>query len=108
MTIDDGFLVVGADSLVGGGLFRALKRRGRRALASTRRRESLDEGRVYLDFETDLPFTGLVQVNVPRPVSLNSGNPLWASRTWPLSMMSIVVVTGTPHTSSSGTVSTMC
>jgi hypothetical protein len=35
---------------------------------------------------TDLPFAGLVQVIVPRPVFLNSGNPLLASRCWSLEM----------------------
>lgn len=56
MTDEPGYLVVGGDSLVGGGLLRALERRGHRVLASTRRRETLDEKRVYLDFESDEPF----------------------------------------------------
>ena len=56
MTDKNGFLVVGGDSLVGGGLLRALKRRGHRALASTRRRDTLDGERVYLDFESETPF----------------------------------------------------
>jgi len=56
MTDKNGFLVVGGDSLVGGGLFRALKRRGHRVLASTRRRDTLDAQRVYLDFESETPF----------------------------------------------------
>src|SRR5262249_5894166 len=56
---------------------------------------------------TDLPFTGLVQVIVPRPVFLNSGNPRLASRSWTVKMKSIVVVTGTSQTWSSGMVSTM-
>jgi dTDP-4-dehydrorhamnose reductase len=54
--IGNGFLVVGGDSLVGGGLFRALQRRGDLALASTRRRDTLDAQRVYLDFESETPF----------------------------------------------------
>lgn len=51
-----GYLVVGGDSLVGGGLLRALERRGHRVLASTRRRDTVDEKRVYLDFESDELF----------------------------------------------------
>lgn len=56
MTGEHGYLVVGGDSLVGGGLLRALERRGHTALASTRRRDTLDTRRVYLDFESDEPF----------------------------------------------------
>ena len=50
-----GFLVVGGDSLVGGGLFRALERRGHVTFASTRRKDTLDARRVFLDFESDAP-----------------------------------------------------
>lgn len=46
------FLVVGGDSLVGGGLIRALKRRGYTFFSSTRRRETLNDSRIYLDFES--------------------------------------------------------
>lgn len=56
MSDNNGFLVVGADSLVGGGLFRALSSRGHRAMASTRRKDTLDAQRVFLDFESDAPF----------------------------------------------------
>lgn len=56
MTGQNGFLVVGGDSLVGGEVFRALLHRGHRVLASTRRRETLDARRIYLDFESDAPF----------------------------------------------------
>ena len=56
MTQETGYLVVGGDSLVGGGLLRALERRGRPVLASTRRRDTLAERRVYLDFESEEPF----------------------------------------------------
>lgn len=56
MTAKPGYLVVGGDSLVGGGLLRALERRGHRVLASTRRRDTVDEKRVHLDFESDEPF----------------------------------------------------
>jgi dTDP-4-dehydrorhamnose reductase len=52
----DGFLVVGGDSLVGGGVFQALARRGHSVLASTRRSGTLNSQRVYLDFESDVPF----------------------------------------------------
>jgi len=51
-----GFLVVGGDSLVGGGTTRALARRGYQVFASTRRRDTLESGRVYLDFEGDEAF----------------------------------------------------
>jgi len=49
----DAFLVVGGDSLVGGGLYRALERRGHAAFASTRRKDTLGGRRVFLDFESD-------------------------------------------------------
>jgi dTDP-4-dehydrorhamnose reductase len=49
-------LVVGGDSLVGGGLLRALERRGHAPYATTRRRDTLGDGRVYLDFESDETF----------------------------------------------------
>ncbi|HLI11526.1 MAG TPA: sugar nucleotide-binding protein [Alphaproteobacteria bacterium] len=52
----DGFLVVGGDSLVGGRTVLALERRGALVLASTRRRETVNARRVYLDFESDAPF----------------------------------------------------
>jgi dTDP-4-dehydrorhamnose reductase len=45
------FLVVGGDSLVGGGVLDALQRKGHRALASTRRRDTLNTDRILLDFE---------------------------------------------------------
>lgn len=50
------FLVVGGDSLVGGGLCRALERRGQRVLSSTRRRDTLAPARVHLDFENEESF----------------------------------------------------
>jgi dTDP-4-dehydrorhamnose reductase len=56
MTEKLGYLVVGGDSLVGGGLMRALERRGHKVLASTRRRDTLDAKRVHLDFESDESF----------------------------------------------------
>jgi dTDP-4-dehydrorhamnose reductase len=56
MSQERGYLVVGGDSLVGGGLFRALVRRGHRTLVSTRRCDTLDRQRVYLDFESEEPF----------------------------------------------------
>ena len=56
------YLVVGGDSLVGGELMRALSRRGHNSYASTRRRTSVSDRRVYLDFESDGAF------KVPRNV----------------------------------------
>ena len=53
---NDSYLVVGGDSLVGGELLRALVRRGHHTYASTRRRNSVDDRRVYLDFESEGVF----------------------------------------------------
>lgn len=50
------FLVVGGDSLVGSHTVSALKRRGHRVLASTRRAETVDAGRLLLDFENPERF----------------------------------------------------
>jgi dTDP-4-dehydrorhamnose reductase len=44
-------LVIGGDSLVGGGLLSALERRGLSSLQTTRRRETVGGRRVHLDFE---------------------------------------------------------
>lgn len=43
-------LVVGADSMVGSALIRALHQAGERVVGTTRRRETVDEARLYLDF----------------------------------------------------------
>jgi nucleoside-diphosphate-sugar epimerase len=51
-----GYLVIGGDSLVGGGTVAALGRRGARVLATTRRRATIDAGRVHLDFEDPATF----------------------------------------------------
>lgn len=51
-----GYLVVGGDSLVGGGTVAALARRGARVLATTRRRATVDDRRVHLDFEDPATF----------------------------------------------------
>ncbi len=56
MTNKNGYLVVGGDSLVGTGLFRALEKRGYLAFQTTRRRDQLDARRVYLDFESEDVF----------------------------------------------------
>lgn len=56
MTDEHAFLVVGGDSLVGGGTVGALERRGHPVFASTRRRDTLGPRRVFLDFESDEPF----------------------------------------------------
>ncbi len=50
------FLVVGGDSLVGAGLARALMARGHPTHATTRRRNTLDDRRLFLDFESDEAF----------------------------------------------------
>jgi dTDP-4-dehydrorhamnose reductase len=63
MTKNHGYLVVGGDSLVGGGLFRALECRSHAVLASTRRRDTLDKRRVYLDFGSEAPFRAPAGVN---------------------------------------------
>lgn len=55
MTDKSTFLVVGGDSLVGGGVMAALERRGHAAFASTRRRDTLGAKRIYLDFESGEP-----------------------------------------------------
>ena len=50
------YLVVGADSLVGGGVVRALEARGHTAFASTRRRATVSDRRIYLDYDDpDVP-----------------------------------------------------
>lgn len=56
MTDKNAFLVIGGDSLVGGGLFRRIARRGHRVVATTRRRDAVNFDRVYLDFECDAQF----------------------------------------------------
>lgn len=54
--VGKGYLVVGGDSLVGASTTAALKRRGARVLASTRRPASVSDERVLLDFESPQPF----------------------------------------------------
>ncbi len=56
MTNKNGYLVVGGDSLVGGGLIRALERRNLRAIVSTRRLDTVNDRRIHLDFESETPF----------------------------------------------------
>jgi dTDP-4-dehydrorhamnose reductase len=56
MSGSGGYLVIGGDSLVGGSLVRALRARGHRVIASTRRRETLGDDRVLLDFEDESTF----------------------------------------------------
>ena len=50
------FLVVGGDSLVGGGVVDALSRRGRLVYSSTRKTATLNAERLYLDFERYAEF----------------------------------------------------
>lgn len=63
MANENGFLVVGGDSLVGGGLYRALEKRGHQVFATTRKTEKLDSKHVYLDFESEEPFVPPVSVD---------------------------------------------
>jgi dTDP-4-dehydrorhamnose reductase len=49
--LEETFLVVGGDSLVGAGLCRSLQSRGRPAFSTTRRRATVGGSRVHLDFE---------------------------------------------------------
>jgi len=61
--MNDTYLVVGGDSLVGRGLVHALIQRGKNVYSSTRRRDSVNARRVYLDFERNDDF------ELPRDVS---------------------------------------
>ena len=63
MSNNKSFLVIGGDSLVGKGLLRSLLSRGHRTYSSTRRRDTVDTQRVYLDFESDEPFIVPVDVS---------------------------------------------
>lgn len=56
MTLHQKFLVVGGDSLVGNSVVQALQARGHVAFSTTRRQETVDETRVFLDFESQTPF----------------------------------------------------
>ena len=51
-----GFLVVGGDSLIGAGLFKALKRYGHIAFETSRRRDKLNTKCIYIDFEDEGTF----------------------------------------------------
>lgn len=51
MNTKNAFLVVGGDSLVGGGLLKALNKRGHIAYSSTRRRDTISERRIFIDFK---------------------------------------------------------
>lgn len=50
------YIVVGADSLVGGSLLKSLERRGHLAYGTTRRKEQVGPSRLFLDFEAEEPF----------------------------------------------------
>ena len=52
----DAYLVVGGDSLVGGGLLKALNERGHITYASTRRRDTVNERRIFIDFQNNGPL----------------------------------------------------
>jgi dTDP-4-dehydrorhamnose reductase len=62
MTGKNAVLVVGGDSLVGGGMVAALSRRGTPSYATTRRRDTVGAGRVYFDFESFDSFRAPVDV----------------------------------------------
>lgn len=47
-------LVVGADGLIGSALSEGLRRSGKSVLETSRRRETLSEGRIFLDMEEDI------------------------------------------------------
>lgn len=61
--MNDSYLVVGGDSLVGQRLVHALIQRGKIVFSTTRRRDSVNARRVYLDFESNVDF------EIPRDVS---------------------------------------
>ncbi|MEQ9144246.1 MAG: sugar nucleotide-binding protein [Parvibaculaceae bacterium] len=52
----DGYLVVGGDSLVGGGVLAALHEKGLPHASTTRRRETVGKKRVFLDFRDKATF----------------------------------------------------
>lgn len=56
MASGHGYLVIGGDSLVGKSLVRSLELRGHRVLSSTRRSDTLNKSRLYLDFQRDESF----------------------------------------------------
>lgn len=56
-------LVVGGDGLVGRGTVDALVARGTRVYATTRKRDTLEAGRVFLDFERPAPFHAPADAN---------------------------------------------
>jgi len=57
MNIDAAFLVVGGDSLVGGSVVNALRRRRHTVFETTRRIDTVGPFRVFLDFESEAPFS---------------------------------------------------
>lgn len=56
MSKDRAYLVVGGDSLVGGSLVSALRKRGHLVYETTRRVNTLDNYRLFLDFENEIDF----------------------------------------------------
>ena len=56
MTNKKSFLIVGGDSLVGGAIMRSLLMRNQFAYSTTRRLETVNDQRIFLDFESDTPF----------------------------------------------------
>ncbi len=56
MNNKNAFLVIGADSLVGNSLLEAFKRRKHKVYGTTRRKNTLSESRLFLDFQSSEPF----------------------------------------------------
>jgi dTDP-4-dehydrorhamnose reductase len=56
MTFNKSFLVVGGDSLIGTALIKSLEERSHVVFSTTRRQKTLGANRVFLDFESNVPF----------------------------------------------------
>ncbi len=61
--MQEGYLVVGGDSLVGGGVIRELKKRGHTCVSTTRRKDTVSDERVYLDFRDEAEFKAPDNIN---------------------------------------------
>ena len=57
MKNSNAYLVVGADSLVGASLIEALRAKGHKTYGTTRRKDTVSESRLFLDFESPEAFT---------------------------------------------------
>ena len=56
---DERILVIGADSVVGNALSKGLKRSGKTVLETSRRRETLSDNRIFLDFEKNISLSSI-------------------------------------------------